>query len=254
VTVDQEPPAARRRSRTRLVVQVVLSLVLVVAIFYFLRRKIDPAQVWAAITAMTWLELSILGLEQGGCLRKGLTAHRNGSGSRASSSAFRGGACRDHRETTGMGSDLLPRRLGTASWPHGGPAGGFGSGPCGSDKAQVFGHRDDQALVAVAWARHADHYERVLLGPAQPHTAAEDPRGIVLAGRQHCPGPLNGRCGDQAFAWALKAGPALGRRGDDRQGAVAVRGADGAERDHEVLGEHQQLPVLAGGWLLAQPR
>jgi hypothetical protein len=91
VTVDQEPPAARRRSRTRLVVQVVLSLVLVVAIFYFLRRKIDPAQVWAAITAMTWLELSILGLEQGGCLRKGLTAHRNGSGSRASSSAFRGG-------------------------------------------------------------------------------------------------------------------------------------------------------------------
>jgi hypothetical protein len=60
--VDQQSPAARRRSRTRLVVQVVLSLVLVVAIFYFMVKKIDPAQVWAAITAMTWLELTILGL------------------------------------------------------------------------------------------------------------------------------------------------------------------------------------------------
>jgi putative heme transporter len=55
------PPAASHRSRTRLVVQGVLSLVLVVA-FYFLRKKIDPAQMWAAITAMTWLELATLGL------------------------------------------------------------------------------------------------------------------------------------------------------------------------------------------------
>jgi uncharacterized protein (TIRG00374 family) len=60
--VDQEPSVARRRSRTRLVVQVVLSLVLVVAIFYFMVKKIDPAQVWAAITDMTWLELTTLGL------------------------------------------------------------------------------------------------------------------------------------------------------------------------------------------------
>ena len=60
--VDQEPPAAGRRSRTRLVVQGVLSLVLVVAIFYFLRQKFDLAQTWAAITAMTWLELATLGL------------------------------------------------------------------------------------------------------------------------------------------------------------------------------------------------
>ena len=59
---DQEAPAARHRSRTRLVVQGVLSLVLVVAIFYYLLKKIDPAQTWAAITAMTWLELAILGL------------------------------------------------------------------------------------------------------------------------------------------------------------------------------------------------
>jgi uncharacterized protein (TIRG00374 family) len=62
VMVNQVPPATSRRSRTRLVVQVVLSLVLVVAIFYFLRRKFDPAQAWAAVTAMTWLELGILGL------------------------------------------------------------------------------------------------------------------------------------------------------------------------------------------------
>jgi putative heme transporter len=60
--VEQAPPAASNRSRTRLLVQGVLSLVLVVAIFYFLRKKIDPAQMWAAITAMTWLELAILSL------------------------------------------------------------------------------------------------------------------------------------------------------------------------------------------------
>ena len=42
--VNQAPPATTRRSRTRLVVQGVLSLVLVVAIFYFLRKKFDPAR------------------------------------------------------------------------------------------------------------------------------------------------------------------------------------------------------------------
>jgi putative heme transporter len=62
VMVEQAPAAARHRSRTRLVVQSVLSLVLVVAIFYYLRKKIDPAQTWAAITAMTGLELATLGL------------------------------------------------------------------------------------------------------------------------------------------------------------------------------------------------
>jgi putative heme transporter len=45
-----------------MVVQVVVSLVLIVVIFYFLLKKIDLAQVWAAITSMTWLELSLLGL------------------------------------------------------------------------------------------------------------------------------------------------------------------------------------------------
>jgi putative heme transporter len=60
--VNQAPPATTRRSRTRLLVQGLLSLVLVVAIFYFLRKKFDPAQMWTAISAMTWLELAILGL------------------------------------------------------------------------------------------------------------------------------------------------------------------------------------------------
>jgi hypothetical protein len=59
--VDQQPPAARR-SRTRLVVQVLVALVLVVAILYFTVKKIDPAQVWAAITDLTWLELTTLSL------------------------------------------------------------------------------------------------------------------------------------------------------------------------------------------------
>jgi hypothetical protein len=40
----------------------VLSLVLVVAIFYYLLTKIDLVQTWAAITDMTWLELATLGL------------------------------------------------------------------------------------------------------------------------------------------------------------------------------------------------
>jgi putative heme transporter len=59
--VDQQPPAARR-SRTRLVVQVLVSLVLVAAILYFTVKKLDPAQVWAAITDLTWLELTTLSL------------------------------------------------------------------------------------------------------------------------------------------------------------------------------------------------
>src|SRR6266511_2786209 len=60
--VDQQAPAASRRSRTRMVVQAAVSLVLIVVIFYFLLKKIDLAQVWSAITSMTWLELAILGL------------------------------------------------------------------------------------------------------------------------------------------------------------------------------------------------
>jgi putative heme transporter len=57
---DQQPAAAKPRSRTRLIVQAAVSLVLVVAIFYFLLRGIDLAQVWAEIRAMTWIEEAVL--------------------------------------------------------------------------------------------------------------------------------------------------------------------------------------------------
>jgi uncharacterized protein (TIRG00374 family) len=59
---DGPPPAAGRKpsSRTRQVVKAVLSVVLVAAIFYFLFRKIDFAEVWTEIQDLTWIELSIL--------------------------------------------------------------------------------------------------------------------------------------------------------------------------------------------------
>jgi putative heme transporter len=58
-----EKTGDRRRSSTgRTALRVGLSLVLVVAIFYYLLRDIDLGQVWAAIRDMTWLELALLGL------------------------------------------------------------------------------------------------------------------------------------------------------------------------------------------------
>jgi putative heme transporter len=59
---DQQPPAAKPRSRTRLIVQTTVSLVLVVAIFYYLLRGIDLALVWAEIQAMSWREDAVLAL------------------------------------------------------------------------------------------------------------------------------------------------------------------------------------------------
>ena len=53
-TMQRPPP------RTRRIIQVVLSLVLVVGIFYYLLRGIDLAAVWAEIQALTWLELATL--------------------------------------------------------------------------------------------------------------------------------------------------------------------------------------------------
>jgi uncharacterized membrane protein YbhN (UPF0104 family)/membrane-associated phospholipid phosphatase len=53
---DQPPPAAKPRSRTRLAIQVVVSLVLVVVLFYYLLKDVELAQVWAEIRAMTWME------------------------------------------------------------------------------------------------------------------------------------------------------------------------------------------------------
>ena len=57
---DQPPPAAKPRSRIRLVVQAVFSLALVVVLFYYLLKDVDLAQVWANIQAMTWREDAIL--------------------------------------------------------------------------------------------------------------------------------------------------------------------------------------------------
>jgi putative heme transporter len=51
-----QPPAAKPRSRIRLIVQAVFSLALVVVLFYYLLKDVDLAQVWANIQAMTWTE------------------------------------------------------------------------------------------------------------------------------------------------------------------------------------------------------
>jgi uncharacterized membrane protein YbhN (UPF0104 family)/membrane-associated phospholipid phosphatase len=59
--VDQQP-AAKPRSRTRLIIQTAVSLVLVVAIFYYLLRGIDLRLVWAQIQAMTWRKEAVLAL------------------------------------------------------------------------------------------------------------------------------------------------------------------------------------------------
>jgi len=55
--VDQKPVPATPRPRIRMVAQAVLSLLLVVAIFWYLFQGIDRGQVWVEIAAMTPLEL-----------------------------------------------------------------------------------------------------------------------------------------------------------------------------------------------------
>jgi uncharacterized protein (TIRG00374 family) len=66
VSVSSGPSAEPTRTgrgpspRVRQVIKAVLSLLLVVGIFYFLFKRIDFADVWAEIRAMTWLELTIL--------------------------------------------------------------------------------------------------------------------------------------------------------------------------------------------------
>ena len=62
---NQQPPAAKSPARTRLIIQTVLSLALVVAIFYYLLRGIDLRLVWAEIRAMSWTEDAILALIAG---------------------------------------------------------------------------------------------------------------------------------------------------------------------------------------------
>jgi uncharacterized protein (TIRG00374 family) len=49
---------ARKSSPAKTILRVALSLVLIAAIFYYLLRDISLADVWAAITAMTWGELA----------------------------------------------------------------------------------------------------------------------------------------------------------------------------------------------------
>ena len=53
-TVHRSPPPTRR------ILQGLGSLVLIVAIFWFLFTGIAFGQVWAAIRALTWLELATL--------------------------------------------------------------------------------------------------------------------------------------------------------------------------------------------------
>ena len=57
---QQVQPARGSPPPTRRVIQGLLSVVLIVAIFYFLLRGIDFGQVWAAIRALTGLELATL--------------------------------------------------------------------------------------------------------------------------------------------------------------------------------------------------
>jgi uncharacterized protein (TIRG00374 family) len=55
----------KRSSTPKMVLRIVISLVLIAAIFYYLLKDISLADVWAAITAMTWTELVILALVAG---------------------------------------------------------------------------------------------------------------------------------------------------------------------------------------------
>jgi putative heme transporter len=60
--VEQAPAARRIPRRARQIIQGLLSLALVAVIFYKLFKGIDFGAVWTAVTSMTWLELTILGL------------------------------------------------------------------------------------------------------------------------------------------------------------------------------------------------
>jgi uncharacterized membrane protein YbhN (UPF0104 family) len=56
---------ARKSSTAKTILRVVLSLVLIAAIFYYLLKDISLADVWGAITAMTWGELAGLAVVAG---------------------------------------------------------------------------------------------------------------------------------------------------------------------------------------------
>ena len=48
---------AKRVSRAKMAARIVLALALIVVIFWYLLKDVSLAEVWAAITAMTWIEL-----------------------------------------------------------------------------------------------------------------------------------------------------------------------------------------------------
>ena len=56
---------ARRSSRAKMAARIVLALALIVLIFWYLLKDISLADVWAAITAMTWTELVSLAVVAG---------------------------------------------------------------------------------------------------------------------------------------------------------------------------------------------
>jgi putative heme transporter len=60
LTEQTATPARKSPSRNRRIIQAVISLVLVVGIFYFVFKGIDFAIVWAHIRDMTWLEMGTL--------------------------------------------------------------------------------------------------------------------------------------------------------------------------------------------------
>jgi putative heme transporter len=60
--VEHAPTARRGPPRIRQIIQVLLSLTLVAVIFYKLFKGIDFGAVWTAVTSMTRLELTLLGL------------------------------------------------------------------------------------------------------------------------------------------------------------------------------------------------
>jgi putative heme transporter len=60
-----EESTARRQSPGKMALRIAISLVLIVAIFYYLLRDISLADVWAAITDMTWAELATLAVAAG---------------------------------------------------------------------------------------------------------------------------------------------------------------------------------------------
>jgi uncharacterized membrane protein YbhN (UPF0104 family) len=62
---DAPEGTAKRSSPGRMALRIAISIVLIVAIFYYLLKDISLSDVWAAITAMTWAELATLAVAAG---------------------------------------------------------------------------------------------------------------------------------------------------------------------------------------------